>query len=187
MQTAPTPGCGRALKILLTVQFVTSKSKDSLWCAIWQSKVVLSRRHVTSFIHQVIFDEANENQVWEGPSRAKTNVKQCFHAGRMSGLHLQSWCADLIPTSAIPMKTQRVSTFQAIAALSNVETRVAHVDDTRVRIQFQYCVVLPFFGMLYICFAENYCSLEKVLKLLTLSGWNWNWASICENGRAATE
>ena len=40
----------------------------------------------TSFIHQDIFDEANEDQVWQGPSRAKTNVKQCFHAGRMSGL-----------------------------------------------------------------------------------------------------
>ena len=44
----------------------------------------------TSFIHQDIFDAANEDQVWQGPSRAKTNVKQCFHAGRMSGPHLQS-------------------------------------------------------------------------------------------------
>ena len=65
--------------------------------------------HGTSFIHQDIFDEANEDQVWQGPSRAKTNVKQCFHAGRMSGLHLQSWFADLIPTSAVPMKTQSVN------------------------------------------------------------------------------
>ena len=63
----------------------------------------------TSFIHQDIFDEANEDQVWEGPSRAKTNVKQCSHAGKMSGLHLQSWSADLIPTSAIPKKTQSVN------------------------------------------------------------------------------